>query len=409
MKLNKLALLLAISGSLYACGGGGSESVDNSSGVEPADNTGDAPSIGAYTSDVTSLAGGDCTAHDDRVFETEHFMVFSTDDSDDTKELIGSYLETAYDEIAQALVVTDVQVKTATEKFHICSDHTVDVGSSVGSGSYNGAMFISLENPNITAGYTANGNSEYKKLIKHELMHAFEFRLIDDVSFNTHRWFSEGIATLISGQSHIGNTPEFDAFFDGSKDNPLDAITYYSIENDTSLGYYAAYGLSVKFLVDDVENSGMGNGYTGVRDLYLEMRANSQDFESAFSSVLTDKSGDSMSLSALKADYETEMRAYLLANEEIATGTVTGDADIEYTVIRDSGTDNFRVEGSVVSGSFSINIAGLEDGNYDIYFEKALDEVMVQGFGPTSITITGGVLSPTSFDISGMSTYTYSD
>ena len=155
--------------------------------------------------------------HDDRILETDDFLIFSDASSDEIKIIYSEMAERAFEEIKQAFKIQSSEElgilnDDRSTKITIFSDRYLDHSNMAFP---TGFLLIALDSP-VASSWFGGDESQlrdwYQRTIKHETMHVMQwlFGLDWDSRLPWSQrwgrtwpefWFSEGIAEYISGGS----------------------------------------------------------------------------------------------------------------------------------------------------------------------------------------------------------------
>jgi len=241
--------------------------------------------------------------HDDRILETDHFLVFSDASSDEVKTTYAEFAEKAFEGIKIAFDIESSQQlgidpDNVDTKITIFSDRYLNYSNIAFP---NGFLLIALDAPAASSWFEGNEDelkAWYKKDVKHETMHVFQWLLGLDwdntLSWNDRVgrtwpdfWFSEGISEYISSGSFapIENMDQVNAWFQNL--NHINPISIHLSEDapvsDSYIGeYYPMFGLAVRYLIED-EN--LDNSFIDVKEMYLDMQ-NTANFHESFETYM---------------------------------------------------------------------------------------------------------------------------
>jgi len=216
----------------------------------------------------------------------------------DMQRLIWNY-ETALSNLFTDFGVTAAQMGiSANNKLHVMCTNQVVVGS--GAGAKTGFQVV---------GYAKNfagGQSliSYYRLVKHEMVHTFQDILSQGKISLMDRWFSEGMAVFISGQSikatNAGLTtwktqtvpagypaiinPISVGVFGSSPTTSLNTVLNNGNPFDTNQGYYNVYGTAIKYLLTPAP-IGAGNTIADLKTVLTTM-AGGSTFTQAFDATM---------------------------------------------------------------------------------------------------------------------------
>ena len=241
---------------------------------------------GQWISDIPftfSMLGIEHTIpHDNRIYESTNFLIFSDASSDDVKKKISKMAETSFKELKQAfnisssaeLGIIDQQSKikiyanrnrTNDQQFFAC-----------------GFIIYSLDSPRTVP------ELNYYRLVKHELMHVFQHLLglgLDGYDDWPEVWFSEGMAEFMCGGvfSTITTHDQVNNWLAAEDHiNPINISRFqdYPVSLIRIAEYYPMFELAVRYLLDE---KGQGKTLSDVKLLYEALK-NGDSFNDAFES-----------------------------------------------------------------------------------------------------------------------------
>jgi hypothetical protein len=239
-----------------------------------------------WTSDIDfpNLFGMEIT-HDNRILESNHFLVFSDESSDDAKVRFTKIAEETFHEVMQAYHLNSSEelgiVESATSsKPKLFSN--VDTTFPYGGFAFNtGYVYYALDSNTYIQGSNYL-HSIYRPDIKHETVHIIQFLVgLDNLpNLWPDVWFSEGIAVYISNnRPPIASLQELDEWRQNpSNDNPI-KVHEWSDYPPGGRRYYHMFGLAVMYLLHE---EGHGKTTTDVLDMYRYMVISRNGFADAF-------------------------------------------------------------------------------------------------------------------------------
>ncbi len=346
------------------------------------------------------------------VYESEHFLVYSDISSDYVRVLLAQMAEKEFAALKSVFGVTDAELGIDTNdpstKPHICSSGT---GSS-GCGGYRGISMPALDGENMDPVDRLNDYYGYRAFVRHELTHFIQGYLAHDKVNSSDElcglekmeiWFFEGQAVLLQRDPlmELMDTLSLADYYAAGRPNPISVKTRQEMDaaglsNDD---IYPAFSLAVKYLFDTTAQGGAGNSLL-VSKSFFQQISNGISFSEAFAGTFT-RAGAPLTLDDFENNFETWINEYL-GNLE-THGTVEGGRDISMVAVFPYNTGCDMITGFLggvsSSGDFTLNVSGLEDGAY----EDALCFVGDDGaaiYGPASMTVSNGRLSPTIYDVS---------
>lgn len=337
------------------------------------------------------------------VYESDHFLVYSDISSDDVRVQFAQMAEAEFDAVKTVIGVTDAELGISTtassSKLHICSD---GVGSN-GTGNSTGISMPALDGQNLDPLDRLHNYYGYRHTVRHELTHVIQSTLAHD-SLNgsgLELWFLEGQAVLIGRHRTLMDTLSLADYYATGRPNPISvksgqAMVAAGLSNED---IYPAFGLAVKYLFDTTARGGAGNSLLATRSL-LRQIGNGASFSAAFASTFS-RAGAPLTLDAYTSNFQSWINSYL-GNLE-TPGMVTGATGISMVGVfpYNTGCDLISGFGSTVtsSGAFALNVSELANGTY----ENAICFIGDDGstiYGPATITVSDGRLSPTGYDVS---------
>jgi hypothetical protein len=244
------------------------------------------PDEGQWISDIPftyTLLGNEYTlSHDDRIYESANFLIFSDASSDNIKIQISKMAETALRELKLAFIISsseELGIVSRETKVKIFANRYQDY-----SQRYFPCGFIiySIDSPNNAFG------ENYDRLIKHELMHVFQHLLglgLNGYDDWPEVWFSEGIAEYVCGGVFytINNISQLNAWY--AVEDHINPISIHKF-NDYPLPYirrgeyYPMFELAIRYLLD---NRGHGKSLLDMKKLYFDLKRG-DSFVDAFES-----------------------------------------------------------------------------------------------------------------------------
>ena len=240
--------------------------------------------------------------HDNRVLETDNFLVFSDASSDDAKIRMGDTAEACFAEIKQAFGIAssaELGISGQASKMTIYSERRKRIDPQ--AFSYGFIMFgydssIYLNSP--------EQQLNQRDCVKHENVHVVQFYLGGTYE-SVWDWFTEGVAEHVSGgaEQPIACWPEVEAWRQNPLHvNPVTVRKLSQIEQPLIQDeHYPLFGLAVRYLVDPL---GHGKSLLDVKALFADI-GRGVDFAAAFETRL------GMSLDYYAENFYALMQAYL--------------------------------------------------------------------------------------------------
>lgn len=243
------------------------------------------PEAGQWISDIPftySVSGNQYTLpHDNRIYESAHFLVFSDASSDEVKRQTSRMAETAFQELIQAFGISSGAALGIVDR-----ESRIKIYANRYNNQYLSHVFAfgivldAMDSPRLPSTPT------YDRLLKHELMHLFQH--LFGLGLNGYDdwpevWFSEGIAEFVSG----GVTPLLTSQNDVNQwlahedhVNPISIHTFqdYPVPLSRIGEYYPMFELAVRYLLDE---DGLGRRLSDVTRLYGALE-NGESFPNAF-------------------------------------------------------------------------------------------------------------------------------
>jgi len=255
----------------------------------------DPPWVSAYRADLELNLDIDFT-HDNRVLETDHFLVFSDASEDLAKIKMGETAETALTMIAHLFDISRADLGIA-DLYSKIRAYSARRSYSVGSSAYTNGFIVQAFDS-----YSFPYIEFLPDIIEHELTHVVQFRL-GGLYSQVWAWFTEGLAETISDGGPyrvIKCWQEVDEWRrESGHVNPvtiqhLEQIPDYdTIDGQRREQYYPIFGVAVHYLVDpkgpgksliDVKNmfADIGQGMSFARAFETHMGMSLQYYENNF-------------------------------------------------------------------------------------------------------------------------------
>lgn len=242
---------------------------------------------GQWTSDIpftySNMGDDRSLTHDNRIYETANFLVFSDASSDDVKKTTSWVAEISF-----AALKDSFNIPSSAELGIIDRDSKVKIyiiryKTNCAQLCFPcGFMIYSIDSP--YSGYTDN----FERVIKHELMHVFQY--LFGLGLNGYDdwpevWFHEGIAEYISGGIYppITNHTQVSNWL--SRDDHINPISIhhfldYPVPLHRVGEYYPMFGLAVRYLL---HADGHRKTILDVKRIYEALKAG-DSFNDAFES-----------------------------------------------------------------------------------------------------------------------------
>ena len=228
--------------------------------------------------------------HDNRIFETDHFLVFSDASSDDVKIEFARKAEWALDEVLNAFNIENastlgVRIRDQNSKITIYS-MKIPTHTQL---SFPYGFLLYGEDSEIVQKWPKELQPRYYNEVKHEIVHVVQFLLgvlpdPENRENEPDRWFNEGLAEYVSDGFFVPIMTKSDyvtwKYGDGHI-NPISIHQWGNLPVPASRvsEYYPMFGLAVKYLLDE---NGMGRSLEDVVNMFLYMTDNHIPFSQAF-------------------------------------------------------------------------------------------------------------------------------
>ncbi|MDH3267926.1 MAG: hypothetical protein OEM46_03630 [Ignavibacteria bacterium] len=241
---------------------------------------------GQWISDIPftyTLLGTEHTLpHDNRIYESANFLIFSDASSDEVKKKIARMAEKSLVELKLAFNISsseELGIINRESKVIIFADRYQNYSQIYFPC---GIIIFSIDSPKNAFG------ENYNRLVMHELMHVFQHLLglgLDGYDYWPEVWFSEGIAEYMSGgtQGTITNMNQVNEWFaDEAHINPISIHKFndYAGPYNRRGEYYPMFELAVRYLLDE---RGQGKTLLDLKNLYEALK-NNTPFDDAFES-----------------------------------------------------------------------------------------------------------------------------
>ncbi len=256
----------------------------NSSPGDPADNPGgqsDEFSSGWITGIPLTNERISFYKHDNRIYKSEHFLVYSDAVDDEMRIQFSEMAEKAYVELKTFFGVPEnsnfgININYNRSKIQVVCNRNDP--ASQRSFRY-GFMLYSLGSPYCFA----SPDNIYRE-IKHELTHVFQMYWIGESRVYKYGWFREGLAEFAADGGFfpsIDTLEQFHLLKDQLSSHNIDPLkTVWSELRDMPVELrpviYSMCGLAVRYLFDQ---EGGGLSAPGVKDMFISINNNSLSFE----------------------------------------------------------------------------------------------------------------------------------
>lgn len=378
----------------------------------------------SYHGPLGDIANPWCGATtDSTVYTTPNIVVYGKGASDRAKKLFARYAEKNIEELKTTFNIPQNTVGFNGTLLHACVDDSLtQTGRGEGEGDASGIAMHSFEHPTIGKDDTNFDYLGYKQLIKHELVHVLQASLVGVApqtqetgkELGTDRWYAEGLAGYLSGQSRNSySSTDLDSFLADLVANndihPLDVHDYTNRPGDAAAGYYDVFAVAIGYLHDPVLEGGVGNTIDTIKQLFTQIH-NGAQFSTAFQNLYSLPTTPH-SVATFKTNFKTWLETYL--DYFTVTGVVTGEPTINTIILVNKGyviTSRLGAEvvadGTVTATLYKINLRYVENGSYDIYFASRNNTQMKLWKSPSSVTVNNHALLPNNFSISSSWTQT---
>ncbi|MFC1726137.1 hypothetical protein ACFL4T_10960 [candidate division KSB1 bacterium] len=228
---------------------------------------------------------GRAVIHDNRILETDHYLIFSDASSDDVKIRFAKMAEETLYEVFQAFNIQSGREVGIIESNRFTKPtifSNVNTSFPYGGFAFNaGYVYYAFDSQTYLQ---ASGSLReiYRPDLKHETVHLISFLVgLDNLpNLWPDVWFSEGIAVYISNnRPPVANIQELNEWRQiPGNENPL---TVKDFNNYPTQGrrWYNMFGTAVKYLLDE---KGHGKTFTDVLEMYRYMASSRAGFAAAF-------------------------------------------------------------------------------------------------------------------------------
>jgi hypothetical protein len=254
-----------------------------------------------WTADLQFHGG---QGHDNRILESNHFLIFSDADSDSAKMIMARHTERYLAELLQdfevdTAVAIGIEPSNRMSKITVYSMRDLSRGQTAFPYGFFHAGFDSA--PYLEWGIH---NERFFNSIKHETVHVVNL-LMNGIGWQP-MWFTEGFAEYASG----GGEPKFETWDQvvewktlARHINPI-AIRRYPQdlpEPDSWGEYYPMFHLAVELLLSE---DGLGRSYVDVKNMWAAL-ADGVAFDTAFRTHMNITQDD------FEASFYSRLEAYL--------------------------------------------------------------------------------------------------
>ncbi len=223
--------------------------------------------------------------HDCEPYVSSHFTVYSDASSQDARATLASVAEDVLAELAHEFEIKSYAELGLTDGYRYYVYAQGDSLPGVAAGYRNGFLMPAVDR-GPPPGIYHRHPTWYRRTVKHELMHVFQFTLTDcpknsDCPYWLDVWFREGQAVFASQTHPIPTLQGYRAWVaDPTHVNPLAIRRRQDFPDLERMGeYYSMFGLAVAYLMDGTRGHGATIG--DCRDLFQYMKEG-DPFELAF-------------------------------------------------------------------------------------------------------------------------------
>ena len=225
--------------------------------------------------------------HDNRILESDNFLVFSDKSSDIAKIQFMDIAEEAFKEVLETFDLLSAEevgiiASNVNSKPKLFSN--VDTYFPYGGFAFKtGYVYFALDSDSYING-TENVKVNYRPDIKHETVHLIQFLIgLDNLpNLWPDVWFSEGIAVYIANNPNllpISTMQELNEWRQiPGNDNPIKVHEWLELPQG-GRRYFNMFGLAVHYLLDE---NGHGKTTTDVLNMYRYMHSSGNGFAYAF-------------------------------------------------------------------------------------------------------------------------------
>ena len=226
--------------------------------------------------------------HDNRILETDHFLVFSDASSDAMKREYARKAERALCEVLHAFRIAnpaELGIHDQSSKITIYTNKEMARNQI----AFPYGFLLYGEDSEYVGRWSSPMKARYYNQVKHEMVHVVQF--LHGVLPNTidrenepDRWFNEGLAECISGGFFIPieTLSEVTQWRrQPGHINPMSIHEWSDLPIAASqVGeYYPMFGLALRYILDQ---DGLGKSMLDVRRMFATLAANQTTFAEAF-------------------------------------------------------------------------------------------------------------------------------
>jgi hypothetical protein len=222
--------------------------------------------------------------HDNRIYESANFLIFSDASSDIVKRTMSRMAETSLVELKQAFNISssaELGIVDQKSKIKIYANRYQNYTQRFFAFGF---IIYSIDSPNNAFG------ENYNRLVKHELMHVFQHLLglgLNGYDDWPEVWFTEGIAEFMVGGvfTTFTNLNQVNEWLAGENHiNPISIHLFndYPVPFNRIGEYYPMFELAVRYLLDE---KGQGKTFSDLKNFYEALK-NGDSFNDAFESYM---------------------------------------------------------------------------------------------------------------------------
>jgi hypothetical protein len=231
-------------------------------------------------------------SHDCRPYTGDHFTIYSDGSSLEAKRFLAQIAEEIFAELVPEFLIESISDElqfTDDYTYYIYAEKHLDPILAMG---YRNGFFIGAIDCTTVPGYYTGNPSRYRRTLKHELTHVFQFTLTDCPSnaacpYWLGVWFREGQAVYMSGageNARVTTVEELNQWYsDQSRISPISIHRWTDFPDPDRGGeYYPVFGLAYAYLVDTAH--GHGATMADMREMFQLMK-DGEGFKVAFEDV----------------------------------------------------------------------------------------------------------------------------
>ena len=228
---------------------------------------------------------GRAVIHDNRILETNHYLVFSDASSDDAKIRFAKMAEEMLFEVFQVFGIQsgeEVGIRESNKYTKPTIFTNVRTSFPYGAFAFRSGYICPAFDSQTYLQFSDYLRSIHRLDLKHETVHLIQFLVgLDNLpNLWPDVWFSEGLAVLISNnRPPVATIQEMNEWRQiPGNENP---ITIKDFNNYPTYGrrWYYMFGTAVKYLLDE---KGHGKTFTDVLEMFRYMASSRRGFAHAF-------------------------------------------------------------------------------------------------------------------------------